>query len=121
MSEFGCIVQGTVLEHGDEDSQPAVAHAAECARVIVAPDAQASVVLAGRGIVLNARPRPVIDRLPKATLARIAHVDEPRTFATALRHRRDAHERAQRGIIACSQGPTGLREHRGGHDSSDAW
>jgi hypothetical protein len=77
-------------------------------------------MMAAMLVALHADEAPVVERVPEARIAGIPHADEE-TFAALPRNRRHASLGAQPMIISGRQEPRGLRKHRGGDDSPDAW
>ena len=65
----------------------------------------------------------MIGRLAEALVAGPPHphLRPALPFATPLGDRRHPDVEPQRVIVSRPQGPGGLRKHRGGHLSSDAW
>ena len=89
--------------------------------MMMAAGPQGIVVRASRRIVLQARARPVIERLAQAVLAGVAHLHVEGPFAAALGNRRRAGVRAKERIITSGQWASRFGEHRGGDGSSGAW
>ncbi len=101
------------MEDGEEpiNERPAVAMSAPVEKLVM---------LTAMRVVLHADEAPIVERVPEARIAGIAHTDEE-TFAALPRDRRDAGLGAQTVIISGRQEPRGLGKHRGGDDSPDSW
>jgi len=100
------VVEGASLEHGSEDTEPAVGDAAQSASVGAASGPQGGVIGAGRVVMLEAGAGPVIEGVAEAGIAAVAHEDDE-ALATAHSDGRESGEGAQlRGV--------GGGEERGG-------
>ena len=117
---MGRVVCRLCREHGHEHCEKTINDATQCPAVAVPASAEELVMLAAMRVVLHADEAPVVERVPEARIAGVAHADEE-TFAALPRDRRDAGLGAQTVIISGRQEPRGLGKHRGGGDSPDAW
>src|SRR2546426_810250 len=70
------VIRGSSPEHGHQYDEQPVDHAADRPRVPVSALAQCAVMPPRGRIVLRAHATPVIERVPKAVVAGVAHADE---------------------------------------------
>ncbi len=116
----GCVVEGLVTEHGNEQGEEAISDAAQGAAVAVTDLSQGLVVVFGPGIALGADAGPVVEGIAEAVVTAIASADG-KAFAALTGHRRDTSEGAQSMVVSLGKKLGSFGEHRGGDDSSDPW
>ena len=87
----------------------------------VTPGAELLVVGPRGGIMLKARPGPMVERLPQPRPCTHTACGRETRVSRSAGDRRRARVGPQRGIIPVSQRAAGLGEHRGGDHSSNAW
>lgn len=71
-------------------------------------------------VVLNARPRPMVDSLPKPGIAGTSHGND-RAFPAAAGDGSGSGLSTKRVVVSLSERLRSLAEHRGADDSSRAW
>src|SRR6266498_2040842 len=116
----GCVVEGLVAEHCDEQGEEAISDTAQGAAVAVTDLSQGLVAVFGPGIPLGANASPVVEGIAQALVAAVASADS-QAFAALRGHRRDTAEGAQGVVISLGKKLRSFGEHRGGDDSSDPW
>jgi hypothetical protein len=105
---------------GDEYAKQSVAKSTESAGMTVPASALSSVEGLAPVVVLNARPRPMVDSLPKPGIAGTPH-GNGRAFPTAAGDGSGSGLSTKRVVVSLSERLRSLAEHRGADDSSRAW
>ena len=116
----GCVVEGLVTEHGNEQGEEAISDAAQGAAVAVPVLSQCLVMVFSLGIALGANPGPVVESVAQTVVTAIASADS-QAFAALTGHRCDTAEGTQGVVISLGKKLRSFGEHRGGDDSSDSW
>ena len=112
------IVERPGPQHRNENSHQSIRHAAQGATMRMAAAARCGIHDSAPLIMLDADTCPVVDRLPQAPVARVAHHDLF-TFAALVSHGRDAAMATEAVIVTLRQELGRFGEHDAGDTNAD--